>query len=135
MKDVLRVRWMSRAAAALIAAAALYLAAAIRADAPDGFSGGSAASIAVVVEYVEPERPIVLETRPARATSAAASPANDGEFAMPLLWINAPDGRILFRTAEQYNRCVSARQRRSSEADCPDAWETRTLALASEDRG
>lgn len=129
--DLERVRLISRGAAAGLAVAALYGASLVRTDAAQGFDGAGAVSIAVVVETIEPER---ITTRVAIAPASARRGGlaiGEGEVSLPLLWINAPDGRILFRTAEQYHRCVDARRRRANEADCPDAWETRALALAS----
>ncbi len=53
---------------------------------------------------------------------------------MPRLWSYTDAGDIAFDTTEQLQRCTRARQNQQSEADCPNAYETRPMLLSEEGR-
>lgn len=136
--DIARIRWASRGAALAIAALALLLAAQTRAPLVSPFQGAGEAGVIAMIE-VEPEpqarvtrrRPVVVEANVTPDQGATGA----GAAAMPLLWTNTADGRILFPRREQYERCVAARRRGANEADCPSPSETRELAYAANARG
>lgn len=126
------VRLASRAAALVLAAVAVYGASFVRERVDAGVGPPGGAGVTAFVEFIE-QQPAPRTVRAIEAVRGRGSA--DGAFEMPLLWINAPDGRIVFRSAEQYHRCLAARRRRADEADCPNAYETRELALARDARG
>lgn len=134
MPSRLGIRTASRAAATLLA---VVIALSLRlplANAPPEPPTIVASFIASVAPEPRPRRPIV-EQPFAEATAPAEIATADASFRMPRLWTYTANGDIAFDTVEQLQRCTRARQNRSSEADCPNAFETRGMVLSEEGRG
>ena len=46
------------------------------------------------------------------------------------LWIDGPSGEVIFRSAEQFERCRTARMERIDASDCPSRNDQRVMVLA-----
>lgn len=73
--------------------------------------------------------PEVQRETPADAVVRARARTDVADGPAARLWTYSASGQIVFDWAEQYERCMMARARRASEADCPDPNETRELVL------
>lgn len=127
--ELLKVRVASYGAACAMALLALFAAslpAPNRFD-PELMADAHAVIVTEALRLVREPEP-TPEPSPARvARSRALSVA--GEPIEVRLWTYSPRGEIVFDWPEQYQRCVSARARGASEADCPDPNERRRLVL------
>lgn len=125
------IRTISRTAAALLA-----LAAALSLRLPLGATQAEPPTIvgAFIAEIAtEPRaRPRVVEQSFSEADAPSEAAASAPLSQMPRLWTYTAAGDIAFDTTEQLQRCTRARQNRQSEADCPNAFETRRMLLSEE---
>jgi hypothetical protein len=87
-------------------------------------------AIEVVVERATAPRRRFVRTRPDDAPVAMAAPVVERRgrsIEAPGLWTYDELGRIVFRTREQLERCVSARKLRVEGADCPNSRDRRAM--------
>lgn len=126
------VRMISRAAAALLALIVGVLVATVRVPPAPAPGVGETASVMIVRRKAEDDAAMAAaEALAANADPAPFASARDGEgFGEEIvLWVNGPGGEIVFRNADRYRRCVTARHRKVDTADCPSAADQRRMML------
>jgi hypothetical protein len=131
-EDASELRWVRAAScgAACCVAAAVLLIAALPVSTRVSFDTLPAAHAVLITEAPRAlNTPEVQQEVSPGAVALARSATNAADAPSPRLWTYSPSGQIVFAWPEQYERCVRARSRGSSEADCPDPNETRQLVL------
>jgi|SRR6185312_15677218 len=127
-----RIRLYSRIAALALAALVLLGVSVLRVHrAPEHF--GSLTITSYIVAEQEPRRETPpRKPPPEQVTRAIAAAAYIGPSAAETparLWTYDTRGQIVFDRAEQYRRCVAAREARHNEADCPEPHDPHPLTL------
>lgn len=100
-------------------------------DAPPG----AAISISVLSRDEPPQtaqRPPPDQVSQSAQTIASVAPAAGSEGERVRLWDETADGRVLFRSLDQYWRCSEARQARTDLADCPSREDQRAFGFVGD---
>ncbi|MBS0386431.1 MAG: hypothetical protein JSS00_13910 [Proteobacteria bacterium] len=124
-----RVRLYSRLAALALAAIVAAAIAALRVQRPEQRFDSLTAISYIVAEPQRRETPPQREPQHVAQRIAASYIGESGNEPPARLWSYDAFGRIVFDHAEQYRRCVAARQERHNESDCPEAHDPHPLVL------
>lgn len=131
--EALEVRWISRTCAALLALVVATLLSSVRLPLAPAMGSGDEFSVEIVRKRAEDAIAAFAATAGASADvtvqRATASPIDTGAGMDVRLWLNGPQGEIVFVSAERYARCIDARARRMDDADCPSASDRRRMVL------
>lgn len=123
---------VSRSAALALAAIVLVIVGLFKVESHGG--GLSAPIVNAFIAAPAPVAPVEVQRPHATVTEAVVASSatlDEGDFEWPHLWTYDAQGRIVFRTDEQLERCTNARNAAREEADCPSSFE-RTPMISRE---
>lgn len=131
--EAVEVRVISRACAVLLAVITCTLVSTLELPSPPPTGSGSEFSIQVVRKRTE--KALAVATTTARSSAKAAvqratvSLIDAGTGMDVRLWLESPEGELVFASAERHARCLAARAQRREDADCPSASDRRRMVL------
>jgi len=131
--EAIEVTVISRACAVLLALIVGTLLSSVQIPAAPASGSGAEFSMQIVRKRTADTVADAAATAKASAEDAvqrAAVSLVDAGVGMDVrLWLESPEGELVFASAERYARCLAARAQRREDADCPSAGDRRRMVL------